>query len=279
VLRSATVRPLTRADQAALRILLRQDPVANVFVASRVEHVGVAVRLGADLWGYDERGQLVSACYAGANLVPVQATPAAAHAFAEHAASGGRRCSSLVGPADAVSVMWEVLRTAWGPAREERLCQPVMAIDRPPAIAPDRHVRLVRPEEIDLLLPAAVAMFTEEVGVSPVADGGLGLYRARVLELIRSRRALARIEDGEVVFKADIGAVSRYACQVQGVWVHPTRRGEGLAAAGMAAVVEHALRESAPTVSLYVNDYNHRARAAYRRTGFREVGTFASVLF
>jgi len=279
VLRSATVRPLTRADQAALRILLRQDPVANVFVASRVEHVGVAVRLGADLWGYDERGQLVSACYAGANLVPVQATPAAAHAFAEHAASVGRRCSSLVGPADAVSVMWEVLRTAWGPAREERLCQPVMAIDRPPAIAPDRHVRLVRPEEIDLLLPAAVAMFTEEVGVSPVADGGLGLYRARVLELIRSRRALARIEDGEVVFKADIGAVSRYACQVQGVWVHPTRRGEGLAAAGMAAVVEHALRESAPTVSLYVNDYNHRARAAYRRTGFREVGTFASVLF
>lgn len=279
MLRSATIRPLTRVDQAALRILLRQDPVANVFVASRVEHVGVAVRLGADLWGYDERGQLVSACYAGANLVPVQATPAAAHAFAEHAASAGRRCSSLVGPADAVSVMWEVLRTAWGPAREERLCQPVMAIDRPPAVAPDRHVRLVRPEEIDLLLPAAVAMFTEEVGVSPVADGGLGLYRARVLELIRSRRALARIEDGEVVFKADIGAVSRYACQVQGVWVHPTRRGEGLAAAGMAAVVEHALRESAPTVSLYVNDYNHRARAAYRRTGFREVGTFASVLF
>ena len=32
-------------------------------------------------------------------------------------------------------------------------------------------------------------------------------------------------------------------------------------------------------VSLYVNDYNVRALAAYRRVGFREVGAFATVLF
>jgi len=32
-------------------------------------------------------------------------------------------------------------------------------------------------------------------------------------------------------------------------------------------------------VSLYVNDYNTAARAAYDRVGFRQVGTYASVLF
>jgi hypothetical protein len=47
----------------------------------------------------------------------------------------------------------------------------------------------------------------------------------------------------------------------------------------MAAVVEYARRDVAPIVSLYVNDYNVAARAAYRRVGFREVGTFATVLF
>jgi predicted GNAT family acetyltransferase len=47
----------------------------------------------------------------------------------------------------------------------------------------------------------------------------------------------------------------------------------------MAAVVEYALREVAPVVSLYVNDFNTVARAAYRRVGFSEVGTFMSVLF
>lgn len=32
-------------------------------------------------------------------------------------------------------------------------------------------------------------------------------------------------------------------------------------------------------MSLYVNDYNTAARKAYRAVGFREVGSFATVLF
>jgi hypothetical protein len=66
---------------------------------------------------------------------------------------------------------------------------------------------------------------------------------------------------------------------VQGVWVNPERRGEGLAAAGMATVVAEAQRSIAPVVSLYVNDFNAPARAAYRRAGFAQVDTFMSVLF
>jgi predicted GNAT family acetyltransferase len=122
-------------------------------------------------------------------------------------------------------------------------------------------------------------MFTEEVGVSPLrTDGGAG-YRARVAELIRAGQSLAWIEDGEVLFKAEIGAVSRAACQVQGVWVAPALRDQGIGTAGTAAVVEYARTAIAPVVSLYVNDFNTRARAAYRRVGFRPVGEYASVLF
>jgi predicted GNAT family acetyltransferase len=47
----------------------------------------------------------------------------------------------------------------------------------------------------------------------------------------------------------------------------------------MAAVVTEAQRSIAPVVSLYVNDFNHPARAAYLRAGFAEVGRFMSVLF
>jgi predicted GNAT family acetyltransferase len=88
-----------------------------------------------------------------------------------------------------------------------------------------------------------------------------------------------RVEDGEVVFKAELGAVSNHACQVQGVWVRPDRRGRGLATAGVAAVLADALVTTAPVVSLYVNDYNVAARAVYARCGFAQVGTFATVLF
>jgi predicted GNAT family acetyltransferase len=122
-------------------------------------------------------------------------------------------------------------------------------------------------------------MFTEEVGTSPLGNDNGAAYRARVRDLVLSGRAFARIEAGEVLFKAELGAVSARACQVQGVWVAPAHRGRGLGTAGTAAVVAEALRSVAPVVSLYVNDFNQPARRAYERVGFDNVGTFSSVLF
>lgn len=260
--------------------LCDRDPVVNVFVSSRLHESGLdPARLGGEVWGFPASGPLTSLCYVGANMVPVSASPEAIAAFATRARLRGRCCSSIVGLAPAVLDLWERLRTSWGRPREIRSAQPVMAISGPPQVAPDSLVRRVRPEEFGVLLPASVAMFTEEVGVSPLGFDGGASYRARVAELIALGRSFARIDDGEVVFKAEIGSVTPHACQVQGVWVRPDRRGRGLAAAGMAAVVEEALRTVAPVVSLYVNDFNLPARAAYRRAGFTETATFASVLF
>lgn len=279
--RSEPARLLDDRDRAAALEICDTDPVANVFVASRIRALGMeSGRLGAQIWGYtDADGRLASICYAGANLVPVRATSDALLAFADRALRQGRRCSSVVGSSAEVTELWGYLSPRWGPAREVRAAQPLMAIDGPPLVTPDPGVRRVRMGEVETLLPACIAMFTEEVGVSPLAgDGGLA-YRARVAELIRSGRAFARIEDGQVIFKAEVGAATPQACQVQGVWVHPDLRGRGLAAPGMAAVVNLARKSIAPIVSLYVNDFNAPARATYRRAGFAEVGEFMSVLF
>jgi predicted GNAT family acetyltransferase len=73
--------------------------------------------------------------------------------------------------------------------------------------------------------------------------------------------------------------VTPAGAQVQGVWVAPPFRGRGLAAPGMAEVVETVRREIAPVVSLYVNGFNTRAVRAYERVGFRTVGVYATVLF
>lgn len=261
--------------------VLDRDPVANAFVTARVNVAGLDPwRLGGEMWGWYVGGRLASLCYAGANLVPVCATPEAVRAFAERARRQGRRCSSIVGPAGPTARLWSLLEPSWGPAREVRPHQPLMVTSSLSAeIAPDPRVRRVRKSELDVIMPACVAMFTEEVGISPLAgDGGL-LYQARVAELVGAGRSFARVEDGRVVFKAEIGAATAKACQIQGVWVAPEHRGKGLSETGMAAVLRYALADVAPVASLYVNDFNAAARAAYRRVGFREVGAFMSVLF
>ena len=277
---SSAVRLLDDRDRDAVLAICDRDPVMHVFVSSRVRALGLEPsRLGAQMWGHGPGGRLESLCYSGANLVPVAATPDAVAAFADRALRQGRRCSSVVGPADEVQALWAVLRPRWGPAREVRAVQPVMVINGPPLVPPDPLVRRVQLDELDILWPACVAMFTEEVGISPTIGDGGASYRARLVQLIRSGRAFARIEDGKVIFKAEIGAATPQACQVQGVWVRPEYRGQGLAAPGMAAVVVESARSIAPVVSLYVNDFNTPARAAYRRTGFTDTGQFMSVLF
>jgi uncharacterized protein len=280
MLRSTSLRVLRPEDLPEVTEVLSRDPVADVFVASRVQAVGLdPARLGGEMWGFVADGRLEALCHAGANLVPVQAGDEAVRAFADRARRQGRRCASIVGDRAAVAALWGELEPAWGPAREVRDPQPLMAISSAPVVAADPGVRPVGMEDLDVLLPACVAMFTEEVGISPLGvDGGVA-YRGRVAELVRAGRAFARIEDGRVLFKAEVGSASTAACQVQGVWVPPELRGQGLAAPGMAAVVELAREAVAPVVSLYVNDYNEAARATYRRVGFTDVGAFMSVLF
>ncbi len=283
MLTTPTARVLDERDEEAVLRLLATDPVAACVLAGRVEAAGTTpASLGAPLWGMGRDGDLDAVCLAGANLIPFSrpgAERAAAVAFAERGRRAGRRCSTIVGAAAAVEPLWQLLAQYWGPARDHRPAQPLMAISGPPRVAPEPRVRPVQPAELDALFPAAVAMFTEEVGVSPLrTDGGAG-YRARVAELVGAGHSLAWFDKGDVVFKAEIGAVSRAACQVQGVWVAPRHRGRGIGTAGTAAVVEYARAAIAPVVSLYVNDFNGPARAAYQRVGFREVGRFASVLF
>jgi uncharacterized protein len=273
------VRQLGDSDVADVDHLLSREPYSGAQVAERVGAGGLAWwRHEARVFGYGPARRLDSMCWVGANVIPVRASAAAAAAFAELVSREQRTCSSIVGSADAVHAMWARLAPMWGPAREVRACQPLLATGTPAPVRMDPGVRLVSLDEVDTLYPAAVAMYTEEVGVEPAGAGDRS-YHDRIVELVRARRAYARFAGNRVVFKAEVAVVTRHTAQVQGVWVAPEFRGRGLAVAGMATVVDDVLRRVAPTVSLYVNDYNEAARRVYARCGFRQVGTFATVLF
>jgi uncharacterized protein len=263
-------------DADAVRRVFDHDPVGSCMVAARVADHGIdPTSIGGELW--TRRGADESLCYAGANLIPLRGRLNDLNAFADEAMSASRRCSSLVGRAELVMPMWRRLESAWGPARDVREHQPLMSLSSMPTCAIDPGVRQVRPDEIDTYLVAAVDMFIGEVGVDPrLGDGGRG-YRRRVASLIAAGRAWARFEHGEVVFKAEVGSQSPAVGQIQGVWVHPEWRGQGLGTAGTATLAA-VIVGTGRIASLYVNNFNTVARATYARIGFVEVGTFATVL-
>ncbi|RLP12407.1 Predicted acetyltransferase [Propionibacterium australiense] len=275
-------RILEPMDLPVLRALLEEHPLENIFISSRLDVAGLSpAGLGCHVWGYFRDGRLVAACHAGANLVLAGDDPAALDAFVERL--GPRRASqAIMGPSSAVMAVHERLVSRWGQAwlgaRSIRAHQPLMAIDHPPVVPGDRRVRPVTAEHFEPYFDAAVSMYTEEVGASPLDN--TNSYAAHVRGLIGTGRAFGAYDEdtGRFWFKSDIGAVHRGACQIQGVWVSPEMRGQGLAVPAMARVVELARRQY-PVVSLYVNDYNTAARAVYAHVGFRQVGELGTILY
>jgi len=272
------VKPLGERDRDFALGLCATDPDMHVFVAARILEGGLSDGRAA-AYGYD-RGRRSALCWSAANVVPVGGDAKAMAALAERVSGRRRYASSLLGPAEQVQAMWEHLEPTWGPARETRWVQPVLSIRDLPSQSGhrlDARVRVAMEDEVEIVMPAAEAMFTEEIGYPPYRGSG-STYRAGVAALIRRGHTLIRVEDGEVIFKADFGSVALGAVQVQGVWVHPDRRGTGVAVPAMASVVEHALRQVASSVTLYVNDYNTAALATYRRLGMTQSGVFSTIL-
>lgn len=275
------IRALDGHSIDLVKILIEQDPVRHCFLAARLEQTKQSKFRPSypDLLGYFDDGNLKSVLMTGANIVPVNTSLIARQEFATVLNRSGRRSSSIVGPAEEVLDLWSRVSASWGPAREVRSNQPVLSMRTNSSVEIDHDVRYSNLSDLEDLVPACIAMFTEEVGISPTINGGGNAYRNRISELVSSRRSFVKYLGSELVFKAEIGTVGAGVAQIQGVWVKPEYRGKGISVSAMAAVVKLVLADVAPVVSLYVNDYNEVALKTYRSVGFEQVDTFATVLF
>ncbi|MDN4483711.1 GNAT family N-acetyltransferase [Demequina lignilytica] len=295
-----SLAPLQRRELAQALEIAGADPVANVVPLMHLEMARDSGVTPTSMWAVRRRAglraELVALVWNGANLCPVLPADASEESEAMRAevaaAAVGRltRPAAIVGPSETVLDLWGRVEPWWGPERELRPRQLSMAISGAPvrvAGVDDAGlgldaVRRATLDDYELLLPACVHMFIGEVGYDPLAHGRAA-YEERLRFLVRAGRSFVQLGtiDGrrEVVFKAEVGAVAGGVAQLQGVWVHPRLRGRGLARAGLGGVIDAVRRSIAPTVSLYVNDFNPAAIRAYEAVGFARVGTFATVMF
>ncbi|GAB94700.1 hypothetical protein BJY21_000528 [Kineosphaera limosa] len=274
------VRALRPHERAQALALCARDPAAYVYVAARLAETDLH-RTRGPLLAYCPEGRIEALCWQSANLVPVECDAAAAAAFAAKVRRQQSQFSSVFGMDAQVEALWNQLRVWWREPMDIRADQPllVMEEDAPLGAPVDDRVRPATPSELELIVPAAAAMFTEEIGYAPYSDGpSRRTYINSTRALIERGHCLRIVENDEVIFKAELGSVALGTCQVQGVWVAPSRRGEGLSVPAMAAVVAYARAHIAPLVTLYVNAYNVAAIATYARVGFTQRATFSTIL-
>lgn len=274
MLRSSYVRPLEAVDLPIAFEIAKRDAVANCFLISKLAEFELADPF---LLLVNDRSGNLGLAYIGVNTTTANCSYEMLTHLADYLSEIQIITSSIIGAREDVFGLWEQVATFLGPARLIRADQPLLALTGRATVEPNQQVRLATADEIELVLPAAAMMFREEVGIDPLRPATIGVYRARVLELLTASRTYILMQDGQIIFKADVGVVTKDVIQVQGVWVAPTHRGHRISGPALAAAITM-MQQSVPTISLYVNDFNYRAIRLYRSLGFQQVGTFASVM-
>jgi predicted GNAT family acetyltransferase len=145
----------------------------------------------------------------------------------------------------------------------------------PPHLATVTDLRLADSNDLSLIVPAHAAMAREESGVNPLEKDPEG-FRTRCRRRIEQGRTWVLIEDGELIFKADLIVDTPEVIYIEGVCVHPERRRQGI---GSRCVVQLSsqLLQRARSISLLVNEQRRDALRFFQSLGFVARGSYDTV--
>jgi len=141
----------------------------------------------------------------------------------------------------------------------------------------DQRLRRATPADLALVMPVQAEMAFAECGVNPLLADPEG-FRARYERRIGRGRVWVVVEDGRLLFKADVMACTPQAAYLEGVFVNATLRGLGCGRRCMWQLGRELLRRSR-SVCLLVNEETAAASAAnfYYKVGYQLRGHFDTI--
>jgi len=128
-------------------------------------------------------------------------------------------------------------------------------------------LRLATADDLELVAPVHAQMAFEESGINPLFVDPEGFYR-RCARRIRQNRVWVNVENGQLLFKADVISDTPEVVYLEGVYVSPEKRGNGLGARCIKQLTNELLTHT-ESVCLLVNQKNAAAHACYQKAGYK----------
>lgn len=129
-----------------------------------------------------------------------------------------------------------------------------------------QNLRRAMVNEVDLIVPVHAQMAFEQSGVNPLDVDPQG-FRERCARRIQQGRVWVSIEDGKLLFKADVISDLPEVNYLEGVYVAPENRGKGLGTACMRQLTNILLSHT-KSVCLMSGEQESAAHAFYKKAGF-----------
>jgi len=271
------VHPLTERDgEPEVLDFLAERPAPTVVMRGLIRDNGFEspFNRGTFYACRDQAGRLEGVALVGHATFVEARTEGALMAFAG-LAQGERRAHLILGEQEMISNFWQHYAPA---GQSPRLfCRELLFEQRWPvrACEPVPGLRLATLEDLMLVMPVHAAMAYEESGVNPL-DTDLPGFRLRCARRIENGRVWVLVEGGELVFKADVASETPECTYIEGVYVDPASRQQGMGLRCISQLGRGLLEQSVSLCAL-VNEQNLVAQSLFLKAGYRLRGYYDTI--
>jgi uncharacterized protein len=273
---SQKVQLLTSAEQGEALSFLAARPLHTVMLAGFIRDNGMESPLNRGRYyaTRDHDGGINGVALIGhATLIETESKESLA-AFARIA----RSCSNahmLMGEQDKVQDFWT--NYAAEDEAPRLICREMLYEQRWPVEVREvvRGLRQATLDDLDLIMPVHARMAYEESGVNPMKQDAVG-FRLRCARRIEQGRVFVWIEDGRLIFKADVVADTPDGIYLEGIYVFSEERGKGYGLRCLSQLSRNLLART-KSICLLVNERNWKAQAFYLSAGYKLRATYETI--
>ncbi|HSF25511.1 MAG TPA: GNAT family N-acetyltransferase [Blastocatellia bacterium] len=274
--RPVTVEMLTADDQTEVLAFLAERPIHTFGMAGFIRSNGIVSphNRGAFYSCRDCEGRLEGVALIGHFILFETRSDAANQAFARLAQKHSD-VYMLLGEQEKVEAFWDYYASAGQAPR--LFCRELLLEQRWPIEVREEvaGLRLATPDDLDLVVPAHAETALQDSGEDPLLTDPVG-FRQRCAHRIENGRTWVLVEDGRLVFKAEIVADTPEVIYIEGVWVDPEERGKGYGLRCLSQL-NRSFLQRADSVSLLVNEKLADAQAFYKKAGFKFVSSYDTI--
>lgn len=263
------LQPLTANETEEVLNFLAARPVHTVVMSSFIQDNGLENTANRGrFYGYRSAGDALEGVALIGHTTLIESRSAAAlSAFAVAARQSETPLHILMSDGKTVETFWQ---SFGGGTRQPRLtCEELLFELNFPyfELGCDWNVRSAEAEELLPIAEAHAEVAFVESGVDPLLADRNGFLK-RTLRRIERKRTFVVFEEGNLIFKADIAAETADVVYLEGIYVAPRFRGQGIASSCLSKLCSKLLTR-VEHVCLLSNAELKNAHRSFTRAGFK----------
>ncbi|MDQ4120000.1 MAG: GNAT family N-acetyltransferase [Acidobacteriota bacterium] len=267
--RKALVEMLTEEHKEETLSFLANRPIHTVCMVGLIHDNGMVSDLNrGSFYGFRNEENVLEGISLIGHATLIEANTERALKALSHQAQNCTKTHMIMGEKEGIEKFWRYYSEDGQPIR--LACRELLfELKSTNAIKPSEQItglRLATAGDLELVMPVQAQMAFDESGVNPMKKDPSG-FRQRCLRRIEKGRTWMLVDNGRLIFKAEVYSDTPEVVYLEGIYVDSQERGKGFGKLCLNQLCQ-TLFSRTRSICILVNEQNKEAQGFYRNAGF-----------